>query len=219
VPAGSVSLLTVAVSAGTQPPSTGIRVSANLAAIGGSATQTFYDDGTHGDAVAGDGTFSFAATVASATAPGLKLFLATIDDDQERSGNATIALSVPETGAPTASGLATPSTVAQGGATTLLVAVTPGTNPASTGLAVSADLGAIGGSAAQTFYDDGTHGDAVAGDHVFTFATTIAADAATGSHVLPVSITDAQQRSGTASIALTVTEAVSNDSIFENGFD
>src|SRR6185437_1299855 len=46
---------------------------------------------------------------------------------------------------PSGVGAANPSTVAQGSPTTLTVNVAPGSNPTSTGLAVSADLTSIGG--------------------------------------------------------------------------
>ena len=39
----------------------------DLVQIGGSASQEMYDDGTHGDAVSGDGTYSYQTTVATAT--------------------------------------------------------------------------------------------------------------------------------------------------------
>ena len=39
----------------------------DLAQIGGSASQEMYDDGTYGDAVSGDGTYSYQTTVATAT--------------------------------------------------------------------------------------------------------------------------------------------------------
>jgi hypothetical protein len=48
------------------------------------------------------------------------------------------------------------------------VTVVPGTNPLSTGIAVSGNLSAIGGASSQQFYDDGTNGDALAGDKVFS---------------------------------------------------
>src|SRR5690349_7752042 len=67
---GSSSLLTVAVTAGTEPTSTGILVTCNLSSIGGSFVQLFGDDGTGGDAVAGDLVFSYRAVVATGTAPG-----------------------------------------------------------------------------------------------------------------------------------------------------
>src|SRR5205807_805958 len=58
---------------------------------------------------------------------------------------------------PTGSGSASPSSVPAGGQTLLTVGLTPGAAPTSTGLVVTCDLGAIGGPAAQSFVDDGTH--------------------------------------------------------------
>ncbi|HJQ25360.1 MAG TPA: C25 family cysteine peptidase [Blastocatellia bacterium] len=106
---------------------------------------------------------------------------------------------------PSGVGAANPSTVAQSGTTLLTVAVTPGSNPTSTGLAVSADLTGIGGSATQTFYDDATHGDVTSGDNTFSFSATVPGGTSTGSKSLPFTISDAQMRTGTGSIPLTVT--------------
>ncbi|MCC6299341.1 MAG: ExeM/NucH family extracellular endonuclease [Anaerolineales bacterium] len=109
---------------------------------------------------------------------------------------------------PTGSGSATPSTVAPGDPTLLTVTVTPGTNPASTGLAVSCDLSSIGGSATQAFADDGLNGDVTAGDNIFSFAATVDSGTSEGAKSLACSITDAEARVGNASIALTVQEPV-----------
>jgi hypothetical protein len=98
-----------------------------------------------------------------------------------------------------ASALATPSTIYTGNTTLLTVTVTPATLPASTGLTVSANLTAIGGTSTQPFYDDGTHGDVTAGDNVFSLST---ASTATGTFTLPVTVQDAQARTATANIAL-----------------
>ena len=106
---------------------------------------------------------------------------------------------------PSGAGAATPNSVLAGNTTLLTVAATPGTNPASTGLAVSADLSSIGGSAAQPFFDDGTHGDGVVGDNTFSFRATVAGATTPGAKSIPAAITDAQSRSGSISIALTVT--------------
>ena len=95
-----------------------------------------------------------------------------------------------------------------GGTTLLTVAVTPGANPPSTGISVSADLTAIGGSATQAFHDDGLNGDATAGDNVFSYQATVSAGTTTGSKTLPASILDAQARSGSASISLKVFQAL-----------
>ena len=111
---------------------------------------------------------------------------------------------------PTGTGAASPASVAPGGSSLLTVAVTPGANPTSTGLAVSADLNSIGGSATQAFFDDATHNDTVAGDNVFSFQATVDAATTPGAKSLPATITDAQSRSGSATIALAVT-AVGGD--------
>ncbi len=105
---------------------------------------------------------------------------------------------------PSGIGAATPSTVRAGASTLLTVAVTPGTNPPSTGLSVTCDLASIGGSATQAFFDDGTNGDATAADNVFSFAATVAAGATGGAKSLACTISDAESRSGSATIALTL---------------
>ena len=203
--AGTSTLLTVAVTPGTNPASTGITVNADLTSIGGSGTQQFFDDGTHGDATAGDNTFSFQATVSSGASAGAKNLPASIADAQSRTGSATISLTVtvPSTN-PSGTGAANPNALMAGGSTLLTVNVTRGSNPPSTGVAVTADLSSIGGSGFQQFFDDGSHGDAVAGDNVFSFQATVSIATAPGGKGLPVSITDAQARSGSTTISLTV---------------
>ena len=109
---------------------------------------------------------------------------------------------------PSGNGAASPSNVYACGAgspTVLTVAVVPGYNPVSTGLAVSVDLSAIAGAASQAFYDDGTHGDATPGDNTFSFSTTVSGSVSAGAKVLPFTITDAQSRSGGGNISLNVT--------------
>ncbi len=105
---------------------------------------------------------------------------------------------------PSAVGAATPASVLPGSGTLLTVTVTPGANPASTGITVSANLGAIGGNASQAFFDDGSNGDAAAGDNVFSYQATVPASTPTGALVLPASVADAESRSASANIALSV---------------
>ncbi|MGI4757567.1 MAG: lamin tail domain-containing protein [Janthinobacterium lividum] len=62
VNAGQTTLLTA-----TGTP--GLTVTADLSNLGGSTTQPLYDDGTHGDATASDGTYSYTIPVPSSTAP------------------------------------------------------------------------------------------------------------------------------------------------------
>ena len=105
---------------------------------------------------------------------------------------------------PAAIGTAIPNPVTAGASALLTVTVIPGQNPPSTGIAVTADLTSIGGSASQPFADDGAGGDVGAGDLVFSYRTTVIS--APGARTLPVSIVDAQGRTATASIPLTVQE-------------
>jgi hypothetical protein len=87
---------------------------------------------------------------------------------------------------------ATPASVGILDPVTLTAAVTPATNPTSTSLQVTGDLSNLGLSSTTQFYDDGTHGDKVAGDGTYsltTAATTGNIGAVTG---LIVSATDSQ---------------------------
>ncbi len=205
---GESTLLTVTVTLGTNPASTGILVSADLTAIGGSSDQTFFDDGSNGDVAMGDNVFSYLATVGVATAPGTKLLPAEITDAQARTGSTNIELTITSvSSSPSGIGSAAPSTVPAGGATTLTVSVQPGTNPTSTGLSVVGNLSAIGGSASQSFFDDGSNGDATPGDNVFTYSAIVDGSTSGGLKSLPVTITDAQARVGNTSISLMVTVA------------
>jgi len=110
-------------------------------------------------------------------------------------------------GNPSGVGAANPATVNPGSPTLLTVQVMPATNPPSSGLAVAADLTAIGGAANQVFFDDGTNGDLTAGDNLFSFQATVAAATSVGNKSLPVTISDAQSRTGTTAILLTVQSA------------
>ncbi len=105
---------------------------------------------------------------------------------------------------PSGTGTATPSVVLPGNSTLLTVAVTPGSNPNSTGITVAGDLSAIGGSPSQAFFDDGSHGDATAGDNTFSFQATVVPTTTVGAKSLPISIGDAQSRHGSATISMTV---------------
>jgi hypothetical protein len=106
---------------------------------------------------------------------------------------------------------ASPSSVAPGGQVLLVVAVTIGANPTSTGIVVTGNLGLIGGSATQRFYDDGTNGDEFAGDNRFSYSATISSGSSSGSKTLPVGITDAQSRSSSSSIQVFVTAIQTSD--------
>jgi predicted extracellular nuclease len=100
---------------------------------------------------------------------------------------------------PTAIGAADPSTVVQGGSTTLTVTVTPGANPPSTGIVVTGDLSAIGYPDPVIFTDGGSGS--------FTFLATVAADTLLGTYPLPIRVLDAEERDASTTIQLTVVAA------------
>ncbi|HKP18345.1 MAG TPA: lamin tail domain-containing protein [Gaiellaceae bacterium] len=91
---GGTTLLAVTVTPGTSPASTGITVVGDLTAIGGSSTQSFFDDGTNGDEDSDDNVFSFEATVDSGTSTGAKSLPVDLADNEGRTGATTIALTV-----------------------------------------------------------------------------------------------------------------------------
>jgi hypothetical protein len=97
-------------------------------------------------------------------------------------------------------GTATPSSVDPGGNTLLKVQVTPGTN--STGIAVTADLSGLGGSATQQFFDDGTNGDAAAGDNTFSYRIDLPV-LPTGAKYITTTVTD--QQGGHVTVPITIT--------------
>jgi endonuclease G len=181
---GASTLLT-AIATGPNPIST---VTVDLSPIGGSKSQAM--------TLVSGSQYSFAATVAPGTSGGAKTLTVTATDTLGATGTGNISLTVNSSTPPTGVGAASPSSVLAGQSTQLTVTVTPGAHPASTGLAVTVDLSSIGGSATQAFTGNG---------NTFTFQSTVDPATAAGGKSLPVSITDAQNRSGSATIALTVT--------------
>lgn len=107
---------------------------------------------------------------------------------------------------------ANPTTVSLGGSTLVRVNVIPGSSPASTGIAATADFSSVGASASQILYDNGTNGDVTAGDNIFSYSLTIPSGATGGSKTLSATVTDAQSRTASASVSITVvTTQVDND--------
>ena len=83
---GDTTVLTVNVTAGTNPQSLSYTVKGDLSAIGGSPVQQFID--------LGNGSFTFSATVSANTTIGLKTIPITITDDQSRTGTTQITINV-----------------------------------------------------------------------------------------------------------------------------
>ena len=192
---------------GANPPSTALTVSADLSSINGGSVSLF-DDGAHGDGAAGDNEFGLDVTIDAAATPGSKSLPLSVSDGESRSGSGSIALTVLTPTSPTVSAAsAAPASVPAGNTTHLAVTVAPGTNPASSSLAVTVDTSAIGGAAGTSLFDDGAHGDGAAGDNVFGLDVTVSSGTATGSKSLPVSVSDSLSRTASGTITLGVTAA------------
>jgi hypothetical protein len=104
---------------------------------------------------------------------------------------------------PSGVGAANPNPVTAGNVVLLTVTVTPGTNPASTGVTVTANISAIGGAVSQPFYDNGTNGDVTPNDNLFSFQPLVEPTTA-GLKNIPITIADAQARSSSTAINLAV---------------
>jgi hypothetical protein len=87
-------LLTVAVTGGLNPASTGLAVTGDLSSINGSSTQQFFDNGTNGDVTAGDNIFSYSAVLAEPLSAGAVSVPFTVTDAQARTGNGSINLTL-----------------------------------------------------------------------------------------------------------------------------
>ena len=92
----ATSTLTVTVTPGAVPNSTGLSVVVDDSSVGGSGTLTLLDDGVAPDAVAGDNIFSGSTTVAYTTALGTATLPYTVSDDQARSFVGSLNFTVAE---------------------------------------------------------------------------------------------------------------------------
>jgi hypothetical protein len=87
---------------------------------------------------------------------------------------------------------------------TITVAVTPGTNPTSTGLSVDCDLSWLRLGPSSPLFDDGTHGDTTAGDLTFTVQATIPLGTVPGTRIGACHVFDAESRAGSTSYSVHV---------------
>ncbi len=106
---------------------------------------------------------------------------------------------------------ANPTTISPGAAMLVTVNVIPGSSPTSTGITATADFSSVGASSAQTLFDDGTNGDATAGDNIFSYELTVPSGATGGSKIFYSTVTDAQSRTANSSVTVTVNVASSDD--------
>lgn len=104
------------------------------------------------------------------------------------------------------SGSAAPAPVDQGETVTIFATVTAATLPPSTNLQVTGDLSAIGGPASATFADNGVLPDVTPNDNIFTASVAVPPAHPAGPQSLPLTLTDAQGRSATTTVLVTVNE-------------
>lgn len=89
---------------------------------------------------------------------------------------------------------ASPNVVSPGGNTLLTVAVIPATTPPSTSVTVAANITAIGGASNQTLFDNGTNGDVIAGDNVYSYLAPVSPSTTGGVKLIVAVVADAQGR-------------------------
>jgi len=98
------------------------------------------------------------------------------------------------------------------GVSLVTVAVTPAANPASTGLSVTLDASGVGAGSINLL-DNGVAPDQVAGDNVFSANVAVPDGWTPGTYTLAYTVADAQSRSSTGSLDLTVAPNLCPDGV------
>jgi hypothetical protein len=195
--AGSTVNFDVQVTPGTGPASTGLTVTADLSAIGGSASTILTD--------LGGGLFRATVAINPNLTPGGRGASFVVSDAQNRrtGGGATVIVQRCQN---IASGVTDPSAVCRTACGTLrvVVFVSAADTPAPDTLSVTADLSGLGGSATQTLFDDGTNGDYSAFDNVFAFELPYSAGLPASGVPVPFVVSDNLGRETTGTITLAV---------------
>ena len=104
---------------------------------------------------------------------------------------------------------AEPSAVERGTATHLFADVA---QVGDAVVSVRADLQALGGAADQPLFNDGSHGDAVAGDDRWSFLVNISPGAALGASTVPVVVSDTEGQVVSLNVSVTVQGVADTDS-------
>jgi hypothetical protein len=71
---------------------------------------------------------------------------------------------------------------------------------------VTADLSALSGSPSQVMYDDATHGDLIANDHIYSFTVYILQEVACGTYQLRLTAKDATDKQDQTAVSVEVVE-------------
>jgi len=147
-------------------------VMVDLTPIGGSGRARMYDDGTHGDIHTGDSIFSLEVTASLNCSGGAKLLEIKIRDNGNNEISAFISLMIVDWNkAPEMTSMAIESIRNDGEDTTLVTVQVIDTEDNLEKVIV--DLTPIGGEGMEPLYDDGTHGDELADDDVYSLEISV----------------------------------------------
>ncbi len=182
---GTPITFTVTTTQGSSPASTITSVTGDFLTIGLTGAESFTQSPAN--------TWTFATTLNNVS-PGNYSFPVTITDALGRIGNANLALQVVSCSPQITSGTgASPAGVCNGSNTTLTVNITPGQNPASVSYTVTVDLSLIGGTITPMTQTGPTS---------FQLVANVPAATVAGVKVLPISVTDDQNRTDTGTISI-----------------
>lgn len=183
--------------------SVAVDIPSGVTGLPSTSTVLLYDDGGHGDSVAGDGIYGATFTVGTGSGP--YDLPVTVTDKQGAAASEVAVLTVNPTPMLAGCAFATGSIKGDGVSATSLTCSASDANGNLSSLAVN--LTPIGGTSNLTLYDDGAHGDGGAGDGVFGAINTTAATgtASTSTYSINVTATDTCGASTVASAPLNVT--------------
>ncbi len=202
-------------------------VTVDLTPLGGIPEALMYDDGTHGDTHPDDGTFSLEVTASLNSTGGAKLLEIRIRDNGNNEISAFISLMILDWNkAPEITPLAVESVKNDGEDMTLIsVEVIDREDNLDN---VLVDLSQIGGESAEPLYDDGSHGDELAGDYVYSLEITVWKNYSYTTLILDITAVDSAGASSIVSVYLDVvsvgsppelTDAAVSSSVMNDGFD
>jgi hypothetical protein len=188
----------------TDPDGQVVQVLLDLSPFGGSAFTGMQDNGLDGDTTAGDDLYSLRTTVPLGFTPGSLTFDLTVTDNAGGSTAASIPFDVTANLAPVLSNpLASPPQARPGMQVTFTVEATDpdGMMPLN---GVRINLLPLGGPATLLMYDDGSSGDAVSFDGVYTAVHTLSSSVPIGPKSLTLTGTDSNADSVTLTLAFEV---------------
>src|SRR5262249_35137243 len=151
------------VTAGVNPPSTGLAVTGDLSNLGGGPGTVFYDDGSNGDVTAGGNVFFLRYNVPFGPKGGGKLVSLTVTHGEGGSGNGTATVNVTASTNEAINGTVAPNCGGIGSLLTLTSRATGFGCPSATLVDVTVDCTTIDGGSV-VLHDDGVAPDVTAGD-------------------------------------------------------